>query len=180
MRLIDVDTLEIKAFSEQDVPEYAILSHTWGPDEVTFQEMSLITRMRSISQAFSSQRSDDSQDGDVNKIYESGAIMVAMEMLVHGGWGAGMNVPNTTEDALMKREGYRKIIQSAREAKRLGYQWVWIDVGLPPLKKQDLCKADCRNSHRRVASTRLRVRNSKSQSTLCISGTKTHRSVWFI
>ncbi|KAF2452109.1 hypothetical protein P171DRAFT_324263, partial [Karstenula rhodostoma CBS 690.94] len=128
MRLIDVDTLEIKAFSEQDVPGYAILSHTWGPDEVTFQEMSLITRMRSVSQAFTSQRSDDSQEGDVSSVYDSGAIMVAMEMLVHGGWGAGMNVPNTTEEALMGREGYRKIVQSAKEAKNLGYQWIWIDT----------------------------------------------------
>lgn len=138
MRLIDVDTLEIKAFSEQDVPDYAILSHTWGPDEVTFQEMSLITRMSSVSQAFSSQRSDGSSDGDVSRVYDSGAIMVAMEMLVHGGWGAGMNVPNTSEEALMRREGYRKIIQSAREAKNLGYQWVWIDVCLPPLETQHL------------------------------------------
>ncbi|KAF9738960.1 het domain containing protein [Paraphaeosphaeria minitans] len=128
MRLIHVDTLEIKAFSQQHVPDYAILSHTWGPDEVTFQEMSLITRMNSLSQAFTSQRSDDSQEGDASIVYESGAIMVAMEMLVHGGWGAGTNVPNTSEEALMGREGYRKIIQSAKEAKNLGYQWVWIDT----------------------------------------------------
>ncbi|OAG09555.1 uncharacterized protein CC84DRAFT_1137308 [Paraphaeosphaeria sporulosa] len=128
MRLIDVDTLEIKAFSEQDVPDYAILSHTWGADEVTFQEMSLITRMNSVSQAFSSQRSDDSREGNAGRVYESGAVMVAMEMLVHGGWGAGTNVPNTSEEALMRREGYCKIIQSAKEAKSLGYQWVWIDT----------------------------------------------------
>jgi hypothetical protein len=180
MRLIDVDTLEIKAFSEQDVPGYAILSHTWGPDEVTFQEMSLITRMRSVSQTFGSQIADDSQGGGVNGIYGSDAMMVAMEMLVHGGWRAGTNVPNTTEDALMARAGYRKIIQSAREAKSLGYQWVWIDVSLPPLTQQDLCKADYGNSHRHVASTKLRVQNFKSQSTPCISGTKSRRSVWFI
>ncbi|KAL5447252.1 hypothetical protein PMIN05_002136 [Paraphaeosphaeria minitans] len=141
MRLIHVGTLEIKAFSQQHVPDYAILSHTWGPDEVTFQEMSLITRMNSLSQAFTSQRSDDSQEGDASIVYESGAIMVAMEMLVHGGWGAGTNVPNTSEEALMGREGYRKIIQSAKEAKNLGYQWVWIDVCLPPFKKQHLCQS---------------------------------------
>ncbi|TRX91848.1 hypothetical protein FHL15_007167 [Xylaria flabelliformis] len=37
MRLIDVETLELKEFFN-DVPRYAILSHTWGNEEVTFQE----------------------------------------------------------------------------------------------------------------------------------------------
>jgi hypothetical protein len=39
MRLIDVKSLELRYFVDQDVPPYAILSHTWGPDEVSFQDM---------------------------------------------------------------------------------------------------------------------------------------------
>ncbi|SPO03262.1 uncharacterized protein DNG_05944 [Cephalotrichum gorgonifer] len=38
MRLINTTTLDIKFFSG-DVPPYAILSHTWGEEEVTFQDM---------------------------------------------------------------------------------------------------------------------------------------------
>lgn len=30
-------TLELKAFNKRDIPPYAILSHTWSDDEVTFQ-----------------------------------------------------------------------------------------------------------------------------------------------
>ncbi|KAF2164257.1 hypothetical protein M409DRAFT_68112 [Zasmidium cellare ATCC 36951] len=37
MRLIDVRTLEIKTFGDKP-PPYAILSHKWGAEEVTYQE----------------------------------------------------------------------------------------------------------------------------------------------
>jgi hypothetical protein len=39
MRLIDVDTYEIHEFFSDTIPEYAILSHTWDKEEVTFQDM---------------------------------------------------------------------------------------------------------------------------------------------
>ncbi len=40
MRLINVNTLLISEFlNDHHLPRYAILSHTWSSDEVTFQEM---------------------------------------------------------------------------------------------------------------------------------------------
>jgi len=40
MRLIESQTLRFKEFQgDHDVPPYAILSHTWGEDEVTYQDM---------------------------------------------------------------------------------------------------------------------------------------------
>lgn len=38
MRLINTRTLEIQEFFDTDIPRYAILSHTWGAEEVTFQD----------------------------------------------------------------------------------------------------------------------------------------------
>lgn len=38
MRLINAATIKLVEFS-QEIPEYAILSHTWGRDEISFQEM---------------------------------------------------------------------------------------------------------------------------------------------
>lgn len=38
MRLIHTRTLALVEFHGQDVPEYAILSHTWGDGEITFQD----------------------------------------------------------------------------------------------------------------------------------------------
>ncbi|KAI0108728.1 heterokaryon incompatibility protein-domain-containing protein [Nemania sp. FL0031] len=39
MRLINVNTYAIQEFFDGCIPEYAILSHTWGEEEVTFQDM---------------------------------------------------------------------------------------------------------------------------------------------
>ncbi|GAB1314718.1 hypothetical protein MFIFM68171_04928 [Madurella fahalii] len=37
MRLLNTATLELQECNHDNVPPYAILSHTWGPEEVTFQ-----------------------------------------------------------------------------------------------------------------------------------------------
>ncbi|KAJ5116243.1 hypothetical protein N7456_000591 [Penicillium angulare] len=39
MRLINIWSLQLEEFMDHNIPRYAILSHTWGEDEVTFQDM---------------------------------------------------------------------------------------------------------------------------------------------
>src|ERR1700761_3901303 len=39
MRLLNSKTLELKEFIGREIPEYVILSHTWGDEEVTFQDI---------------------------------------------------------------------------------------------------------------------------------------------
>ena len=39
MRLLNAKSLEFESFEEDNAPDYAILSHTWGDDEVTYKEM---------------------------------------------------------------------------------------------------------------------------------------------
>ena len=39
MRLIRCETLKLEDFVEDRIPNYIILSHTWGNDEVTFQDL---------------------------------------------------------------------------------------------------------------------------------------------
>jgi hypothetical protein len=41
MRLINVATLDLEEYFGEDIPRYAILSHTWEKDEVSFQEWQL-------------------------------------------------------------------------------------------------------------------------------------------
>ncbi|KAI5366705.1 hypothetical protein Slin14017_G043450 [Septoria linicola] len=38
MRLINTTTLELEEFFDANIPKYAILSHRWGPDEVTYED----------------------------------------------------------------------------------------------------------------------------------------------
>lgn len=40
MRLLNVQTLELEQFLGNNTPPYAILSHTWGVEEVTFHDLS--------------------------------------------------------------------------------------------------------------------------------------------
>ncbi|KAK4220914.1 hypothetical protein QBC38DRAFT_157642 [Podospora fimiseda] len=42
MRLLNTETLLIENFFEGSIPKYAILSHTWGEEEVTFQDIQLL------------------------------------------------------------------------------------------------------------------------------------------
>ena len=39
MRLLNVHRLELKTFGHRQAPPYAILSHTWGNDEVDYQTL---------------------------------------------------------------------------------------------------------------------------------------------
>jgi hypothetical protein len=42
MRLLNASTLEFKVFENEDeIPDYAILSHTWEAEEVSYQDMTL-------------------------------------------------------------------------------------------------------------------------------------------
>ncbi|KAK5629685.1 hypothetical protein RRF57_005400 [Xylaria bambusicola] len=36
MRLLNIDSLELEEFIGGSLPPYTILSHTWGPEEVTY------------------------------------------------------------------------------------------------------------------------------------------------
>lgn len=40
MRLINTKTGALEEFLGEDIPKYAILSHTWGEEEVTYQDYS--------------------------------------------------------------------------------------------------------------------------------------------
>lgn len=73
MRLINTKTLELTEAGENDAKPYAILSHTWGNEEISFQEI-------------------QSEEVDIEK------------------------------------EGYRKIIDSCKQAVLDGYEFIWIDT----------------------------------------------------
>ena len=44
MRLLSTHTLEFKDFNHhsESIPPYAILSHVWGPNEQTYQDVKLL------------------------------------------------------------------------------------------------------------------------------------------
>jgi hypothetical protein len=46
MNFIDVNTLEIHNFFNDEIPPYAILLRSWNENEMTFQEMSMVHSAR--------------------------------------------------------------------------------------------------------------------------------------
>jgi hypothetical protein len=51
MRLVNTRTLQLEEFVEHSTPPYAILSHTWGPQELLFADMADLERARATKPA---------------------------------------------------------------------------------------------------------------------------------
>ncbi|KAL1835950.1 hypothetical protein VTJ49DRAFT_5842 [Mycothermus thermophilus] len=51
MRLVNVHTLELEEFIGDSIPRYAILSHTWGDQELLFADMTDLERARTTKPA---------------------------------------------------------------------------------------------------------------------------------
>jgi hypothetical protein len=120
MRLINVRTLELQWFNDNEIPAYAILSHTWGPDEVSHQEYVWITRARTLSKS-SIPASASQNDQNAHT-----ALMLALEMMIRGNSGALSG--SLSHSDLMKRVGYSKIINAAEQARGQGCIYLWVDT----------------------------------------------------
>jgi hypothetical protein len=126
MRLIDVRTIELQWFNDDQIPQYAILSHTWGADEVSYQELVWINRIKAFSASYdtpaSSVASLSTQDDP------SSVMMTAMEFMLRSSTSFATSLNGVKEEDLLKRQGYSKIVNAAREAKDLGYSYLWVDT----------------------------------------------------
>jgi hypothetical protein len=128
MRLIDVDTLELRSFTDNDIPEYAILSHTWGPDEVSYEELVWINRIKALSRSYEQPSTSSSTVSLSSQDEQSSLMMASMEMLLRGNWHSGATSGSMTEEDFLNRPGYSKVVNTAREVQHLKLKWVWIDT----------------------------------------------------
>jgi hypothetical protein len=60
MRLLNARTLKLSSFTGSDIPDYAILSHTWGEAEITFEDIA--------KQPLNSRAAPERQEGGFAKI----------------------------------------------------------------------------------------------------------------
>jgi hypothetical protein len=63
MRLLNAKTMKLEEFFDKKVPNYAILSHTWGEDEVTFRDFDPVLGPRRTSKKISGCCSKASKHG---------------------------------------------------------------------------------------------------------------------
>ncbi|KAH0445037.1 het domain-containing protein [Colletotrichum camelliae] len=102
MRLINVDTLELEEFFDDDIPKYAILSHTWGHEEVSFQDLCWL------------------HEYEHNRTVYASIVALVSQI--------GQNMANKAA-AIRQRAGFDKIVQSARLAKsKHMLRYVWVDT----------------------------------------------------
>jgi len=103
MRLINVGTLEMKEFFDSNAPNYAILSHTWGDQEVSFADWQAIASLPELLAARPSAEDD-----------------------------AYTALQRRKVDALKQREGYQKIIRFCEAVSNntgsYSPGWAWIDT----------------------------------------------------
>jgi ankyrin repeat protein len=52
MRLLKTDTIQVQTFEYGDIPPYAILSHRWGKDELTYQDLEASAETRERKEGF--------------------------------------------------------------------------------------------------------------------------------
>jgi Heterokaryon incompatibility protein (HET) len=100
MKLINVYTLDIEEHFDDSVPEYAILSHTWGQEEMSLREWTMLTQSRKFNHGRLS-------DFDGTLLYLLGM--------------------SSCQD-IEKRSGYTKVIACCEQAKQDGLKYVWADT----------------------------------------------------
>ncbi|KAF1830627.1 HET-domain-containing protein [Decorospora gaudefroyi] len=106
MRLLHAETLEFKTFHDDELPEYLILSHTWGNEEVSYQEMRFLQQLLALP----------------GHLRSNTALVAAMEA------AAGLQANLRGHDSIKRRSGYKKINKTAKQAREERCEYFWIDT----------------------------------------------------
>ena len=105
MRLLHARTLEFEVFHDDQIPQYVILSHTWGDEEVSYQEMRFLQQYNALPA----------------ELEEDIIFVAAMKMSV------GLDILLDSR-AIESRTGYSKIQEMANIAREKGMDYFWIDT----------------------------------------------------
>jgi hypothetical protein len=106
MQLLNSTTLDFQVFGDGALLPYAILSHTWGNEEVSYQDHQFLRRLAVVPK----------------ELRENAAYTVALEAV------AGLDSTTANEIPIKRRAGYHKIKQAAKIAKELNLKWLWVDT----------------------------------------------------
>ncbi|KAF1842816.1 HET-domain-containing protein [Cucurbitaria berberidis CBS 394.84] len=106
MRLLHSTTFEFEVFHDDQIPPYAILSHTWGEEEVSYQEMWFLQKLVALP----------------DHLRQNHAFVAALEA------AAGHNISTNVRESMGDRAGYKKIEQTAKLAKEKKLDYFWVDT----------------------------------------------------
>lgn len=144
MRLLNVSTREVEEFHGDNIPQYAILSHTWGSEEVSLPEMQTIARHRqSIKHVVPRSAKHD----DTMRLMLLSTMLMAFrgehprfsrqKALPALGNGYKSDDYETSHDSVVRstsphplelKAGYCKIAYACGQAEKDGFGHVWVDT----------------------------------------------------
>ncbi|KAH6651366.1 heterokaryon incompatibility protein-domain-containing protein [Chaetomium tenue] len=153
MRLLNVSTREVEEFHGTNIPEYAILSHTWGTEEMTFHDMEAIARYRRSQQEPPADLMPRNADTpDAMKLMLLSTMLMAfrgeraranrgppLPALTNGYESdhsdssdarsqRGSMVPSVVLHPFEHKAGYAKIAYACGQAEKDGFRYVWVDT----------------------------------------------------
>lgn len=104
MWLIKTSTIQLHYFNDNATPPYAILSHTWGDAEVSFQELKQVSERQEKKTV-------------IDRVKHKVAVQRSSQV----------DITNTDEEVLT-RSGYKKIVRTCQEARSRNLHWAWVDT----------------------------------------------------
>ncbi|KAL1838932.1 hypothetical protein VTJ49DRAFT_2063 [Mycothermus thermophilus] len=152
MRLLNVVTQELEEFHGTDIPPYAILSHTWGPDEVSLHDMDALARYRRSHEPRPHLGSSSTSGSpDVMKLMLLSSMLLAFRgdrtrlarssafpALTNGHGSddedsppppyAGIVPTPAAPHPVEQKAGYAKIAYACSQAQKDGLDYLWADT----------------------------------------------------
>lgn len=141
MRLLNVDTLKLESYHHAETtPPYAILSHVWEEEEVTFQDIDepfLGKEFRELQSRFDEL---ENKFNDIRQLVADSTIHVSssvsdqsstspVESVSHESHKSSNNPTRaSTLDRAKRLKGWSKLKGCCQEAARFGLHYVWIDT----------------------------------------------------
>lgn len=133
MRLLNVETLRLESYhNPEDTPPYAVLSHTWGDEEVLFEDLEETAQSAKLRRLES--RLED-LESSVKKLKDQlGSSARAAEDAVPNrkrsdptSWEEiETKLERTRLDEAKQKKGWWKITGCCREAAKFGLGFVWM------------------------------------------------------
>lgn len=136
MRLINTTSLELETFI-RDIPPYAILSHTWGDEEVTFDELTSLNHT-TLPSTTNADVEGHSSCFFVPVDLDALTRNLPLDAVLPPTWGCD-SIPHMahvceshkrkeTNSHIKKKKGWGKITKACAHAASRGWKYIWIDT----------------------------------------------------
>ncbi|KAK5656578.1 hypothetical protein OQA88_4557 [Cercophora sp. LCS_1] len=124
MRLLNATTLRVEEFFN-DVPPHAILSHTWGDEEMTLADMETIARHR---QQMVHQEANGAGTRTPSSDVDGSLTPLILPQVLTASRRNSLSGPLGLTHPLERKKGFSKVLYACSQAEKDDFQYVWVDT----------------------------------------------------